>query len=59
MQWILEDPKQLSSPLKIQMHYVLLEVHLILSAVDVFRYYFEIRRPVMICVLSFNDYIIL
>ena len=50
VQGVLEDPKQLTSPLKIQMHYVLLGAHLILSVVDVSSNYFEIRRPIMICV---------
>ena len=50
VQGVLEDPKQLTSPLKIQMHYVLLGAHLILSVVDVSSNYFEIRRPIIICV---------
>ena len=50
VQGVLEDPKQLTSPLKIQMHYVLLGACLMLSVVDASSNYFEIKRPIMICV---------
>ena len=50
VQGVLEDLKQLTSPLKIQMHCVLLEAHSMLSVVHVSSNYFEIKRSIMICV---------